>query len=287
MSKHMAVMAVLLALSALGSRAAADVPQKPIWEQPADLRIQEKALLFADQPQNQPQERLGSTNDWFIRTSFELWPAAITGSAGNGKTNVDVDAGFDELFENSTFGLGFKAEAAKGHWSFLLHAMWLHLGDDPTASSGGAQADLDGDFGMIDLAAAYQFKAVRVRGQQMLYLDALLGLRYTSVSTSIKITEGADRGLQSDSDKEFVDPYIGLRTRWYISDQFNLTALGAVGGAGVGSDLLLSGELMLEYRFSDTYSLIAGYRAYYYDYDDNFEWNVTMHGPVIAVAIRW
>ena len=281
MYKTVAAVAVMLALTNFTSRACAGDEPRPLWEHQADLRLDAMPLKLEDQAAR--GQRLGWSDEWFFNTTPSLWFAAITGTAGPSNAKVDVDAGLDEIFDNGTLGLGFNFEAGVQRWSFLFTGMWMHLGDDASANSGGASADLDGDFGMIDLAVAYDFREWRVRGRQMLYLDGLLGLRWTKVSTKVNISGG----VREDRDKDFVDPYIGLRARWYISNQFDLSATGTVGGAGVGSDLLATGEVLLEYRFSDSYSLVAGYRAYYYDYSDNFEWNVTMHGPVIGLTIRW
>jgi hypothetical protein len=227
------------------------------------------------------------TSDWYIRAYTSLWAGTFTGTAGHPQTEVDVDANFGEIFDNGTWGLEFNFEAGPGPWYIILDGLWMHLGDDPTTSRGGLGADFDGDFGFIDIAGAYELRRFNIRGKQAA-LDGLLGFRWTSVSTNIHIEEGPVAGrITRDTDKDFVDPYLGLRSRFYFSDKYNLTTTATVGGVGVGSNLFASGEIMFEYRFDDAWSLLAGYRAYYYDYDDNFEWNVVMHGPVIGLAVRF
>jgi hypothetical protein len=283
MFRRNSLTAVLLALTVFAWRASAEEVRKAIWEQQADLKLDHSPLLLADRTESEIIETPGG--EWHFRAGVSMWGAAITGTAGNRQTEVDVDAGLGEFFDNSTLGLEFNFEAGTGQWSFLLAGMWMHLGDHPTTPA-GLDADLDGDYGFLDIAAAYELRRVTVRGKTVA-LDGLLGLRWTSVSANIEIEEGPTPRPRRDDDKDFVDPYLGLRARWYISELFNLTTTGTVGGLGIGSDLLATGEVMLEYRFDDTWSLLAGYRGFYYDYDDNFEWNVLMHGPVIGVAARW
>lgn len=46
------------------------------------------------------------------------------------------------------------------------------------------------------------------------------------------------------------------------------------------------------YRFNDSTSMYAGYRAVSWDYDDgsgsnNFEWDVTLHGPMLGFGYRF
>ena len=272
MLKRVSAVAVLVALAAFASRARAD-------------------LLSDDSPvllQNHTEATVVSTDpgDWHFRTGFNLWAAAITGSVGKGTTEADVDAGLDEIFDNSTVGLEFQFEAGTGKWSFLFDGMWMHLGDDAEASSTGRDTDFDGDFGFIDIAAGYEFKRLNVRGKTVT-LDALLGFRWTSVDASIQVKEGPTPRPKRDDNKDFIDPYLGIRAKTLLNDNWMLTGLATVGGLGIGSDLLATGEVNVEYRLNETWWLVGGYRIYYYDYDDNFEWNVTMHGPFIGIAARF
>jgi hypothetical protein len=271
MSKKVSAAAVLFALAVFTSRAAAELK---LDDSPALLQNRTEATVLEPEP-----------SDWHFRTGLNLWFGAITGTAGHQKTEIDVDAGLDEIFDNDTLGLEFNFEAGTGPWSILFDAMWMHLGDD-AKTSGGLDADFDGDFGFIDIAGGYEFKRFNVRGKTVA-LDALLGFRWTTVDTSIQVKEGATPRPKADNNKDFVDPYVGIRARMYLSEKYTLTGTATVGGLGVGSDLLATGELMLEYRLNGTWSLVGGYRVYYYDYDDNFEWNVTMHGPVIGIAARF
>ena len=281
MPKKPFVPAVLLALAIVAGRASAEETH---------LTLEPDPQLLADYTQSAVIEAPGG--DWHFRAGVNVWAGAITGTAGNGPTEVDVDAGLEEIFDNGTWGLEFVFEAGTGPWSILFDGMWMHLGDDPTTKNNGSfRADFDGDFGFLDFAGGYEFYRRTVLGKQAA-LDGLLGFRWTRVDTSIQVKEGprpspgAPRPMR-DTDKDFVDPYLGLRSRWYLSDKYTLITTGTVGGVGVGSDLLATAQIMLEYRLNDTWSVLGGYRAYYYEYDQDFEWSVLMHGPVIGVAARF
>jgi hypothetical protein len=258
--------------------------RRPIWEQQAELKLERQPLLLADQTEATVIE--SGASDWRFRASASVWATAITGTTGGGQTEVDVDAKFADIFDNATFGLDFNFEAGTGPWSFLLGGMWMHLGGDAQTQTSN-DADWDGDFGFLDIAAGYELRQFTLRGKTVV-LDALLGLRWTSVSADVQIEQGPSAGRTRDRNKDFVDPYIGIRSRMHLSDKYDLSGMATVGGVGVGSNLMATAELILEYRLDETWSVFGGYRAYYYDYDeDDFEWNVTMHGPVIGVAARW
>jgi hypothetical protein len=275
MLKKVSAAAVLVALAIFCSRA---------WGEEQGLKLDDSPLLLQDHTEATVVE--SEPSDWHFRVGFNLMAGAITGTAGHQKTEIDVDAGLDEVFDNGTIGLEFQFEAGTGPWSIIFDAMWMHLGDDAKTSSGSLDADFDGDFGFIDIAGGYEFKRLKVRGKTVA-LDALLGFRWTDLKTSIQVKEGATPRPNQDTSKDFVDPYVGIRARAYLSDKFTLIGSGTVGGLGVGSDLLATGELALEYRLNETWWLVAGYRAYYYDYDDDFQWKVTMHGPFIGIAARF
>jgi hypothetical protein len=94
-------------------------------------------------------------------------------------------------------------------------------------------------------------------------------------------------GASRDRDTDFIDPYVGLRARWHIDRNWELQGLGTAGGFGVGSDFAWSALALAEYRFTRRISAVAGYRAIGYDYDESFNWDVTMHGPVLGLSFRW
>jgi len=285
MSTKASAATVLLSLIIFASRAvsAVDAPHQSIWKRQVELKLETSPLLLADETDATVVE--SAPSDWHFHTYASVWATAINGTDGRAPIQVDVDAGLGEVFDNDTLGLEFNFEAGTGRWSFILDGMWMHLGDNAKTTT-GFNAGFDGDFGFLDIATGYELRKFTLRGKTVA-LDGLFGLRWTKVYSKIKVNAGPLRGRSDDTDKDFVDPYLGLRARWYISDPLSLTASATIGGAGVGSDVLATGQALLEYHLDETWSVIGGYRAYYYDYSDKFDWNVTMHGPLIGIAARW
>jgi len=75
-----------------------------------------------------------------------------------------------------------------------------------------------------------------------------------------------------------------------------VTALGDIGGFGAGSEFTWQAAGMVGYRFGlfgdDNARVLAGYRALYQDYksgsgSNEFKWDMTLHGPVLALAISF
>ena len=211
--------------------------------------------------------------------------ANITGDVGRGEFEADLDIGFDDIIDKATV-LTLNFEFGKGPWSVIFFGLWMKIEDDITTPN-GFDGDFDGTFAFIDASFAYHITDFSVGGDSKVYLDALVGLRWTYVKTEFDINEGPLAGASRERDKNFADPTVGARARYYINDDWNLTLIGTIGGFGVSSDLIAGGDLMVEWRFSDRWSAVGGYRAVYYDYSDNFDWNVTIHGPYIGISTRW
>ena len=290
MSKTLSATAMLLAIALLSSPLAANEPanaaepaKTPIWEQQPDLKLDSNPVLLADNP-----PELGKadySDNWRFRTYTTLWIANIDGTVGRGDFEGDIDIGFDDILDKATV-LTLNFEFGKGPWSVIFFGLWMKIEDD-IETPNGFDGDFDGTFAFIDASFAYHITDFSVGGDSKVYLDALVGARWTYIKTEIDINEGPLAGDSRERDKNFADPTVGARARYYINDDWNLTVIGTIGGFGVSSDLIAGGDLMVEWRFSDRWSAVGGYRAVYYDYSDNFEWNVTIHGPYIGISTRW
>ena len=126
---------------------------------------------------------------------------------------------------------------------------------------------------------------------QMFTFDLLAGGRYTH----LKIELDFKRIGNQDKSKDWVDPFVGAATQIGLTDKLSFRVRGDVGGFGVGSDITLNGVGLLGYKvrpFGLDGTLAAGYRALYQDYTDGsgrnkFTWNMTLHGPVLGLAVTF
>jgi hypothetical protein len=87
--------------------------------------------------------------------------------------------------------------------------------------------------------------------------------------------------------KEWVDPFVGLRGRFNLTDRFYLTARGDVGGFGVGSDLAWNLFGALGYQWSNRCSTELGYRHLVVDYrDGGFVYDTKTSGLFMGLTIK-
>lgn len=101
----------------------------------------------------------------------------------------------------------------------------------------------------------------------------------------------------ASGDKDWFDPLIGARAFFDFSEHWNLSLQGDVGGFGIGSDFTWGAMGTIGYRFrlfseENNARAAAGYRAIYQDYSEGsgnnrFEWDVTLHGPILGLVIEF
>jgi hypothetical protein len=122
-------------------------------------------------------------------------------------------------------------------------------------------------------------------------IDLYGGGRYSYLGVDLD-TQGQPLANRS---VDWVDPIIGGRVTWNVTDRFFVLAGGDVGGFGVGSDFAWSALGLLGWRFTmlglDS-AVLGGHRALGQDYSTgsglrSFRFDATMHGPVVGLNVRF
>ena len=117
-------------------------------------------------------------------------------------------------------------------------------------------------------------------------LEAIGGMRVWSVDSTVSITGGVFDGRSRSDSATWVDAMAGLRGSYFLTPKVYLTGWGFIGAGG--ADLDWDVAATIGYRFNDTVSAVAGYRALGVDYNsDGFEFNVVQQGPIIGLSLRF
>lgn len=116
-------------------------------------------------------------------------------------------------------------------------------------------------------------------------LDVLAGARLFSLNNTLSVTSGP--ALPSFGKSEhWVDGIAGIRGIATLSDRVFMTVIAIGGGLSSRYQWDLFGGL--GYRFSESWSALAGYRALKVDYRrGDFIYNVLQHGPVLGAQFRF
>jgi hypothetical protein len=87
---------------------------------------------------------------------------------------------------------------------------------------------------------------------------------------------------------DWFDPYIGLRGRYNFNKTWYTAVRGEIGGFGVGADLMWEVEGVLGINLTHSIFTELGYRALGGNFEnDNFKFDVVMHGPQITTGITF
>jgi hypothetical protein len=105
-----------------------------------------------------------------------------------------------------------------------------------------------------------------------------------------QLTSTLDRklGQTISRDDGWFDPYVGLHTRYNFNKTYYTAVRGEVGGFGVGADLMWQVEGVLGINLTRHIFTEIGYRALAADFEnDNFTFDVVLHGPQITTGITF
>jgi len=259
------------------------------------------AFILAALAASVTAEEKPAESGWKFHIAPYLWAISMDGNATVKGFDFDVDLDFNEIWDELNFALMLAYDARKGPWGLWGNTIYANLGDNNVSGPLGL-TDIDptvnvfwqglGGYyrlGTWDLSNAPGKKTPTVT------VDTYAGLRYTYLDLKLKF-KGAFRDRVNDvsDNKSWVEPLVGARTIWDVSERWTVTLAGDIGGFGMGSDFAWDAFGLIGYRFGlfgeDNARVLAGYRALSQDYTDGngrdkFKWDITMYGPILGLDI--
>jgi hypothetical protein len=227
---------------------------------------------------------------WTVTVAPYLWATSLDGHAAVRGIKADVDVPFDDVLQDLSGGLMMAVDVARGRFGIGINGLFARVSSDTDV--GPIEIDTTSDIGQLVIAPYYRVLewAYRMSSSgRPLFLRAgpEAGFRYSYLRTELDVRGGRT----VDQSESWVDPLIGSRIGLDITDRWAIAGEANVGGFGVGSDFTWNVQAFVGYRtsvFGPATTFAFGYRALSQDYDhDDFEWDVTMHGPVIGAALHF
>jgi hypothetical protein len=243
---------------------------------------------------------------WKLNVTPYLWATSLKGKAGVAGKKADVDVSFSDLLKNLNGAVMLDLELRKGPFALMSDTVYANLEDDSSTLQGDLKVKTTANMLIQGLAATYRVGTWQIAdfdqaGPLSVAVDPYAGVRYTYLDTELKgkldlPDLGVNAKRTAEGDKQWVDPIIGLRTTWTLGERLSLIAAGDIGGTSQNSDYSWQAVGVVGYRFglfgTDNANLLAGYRALHQKYTDGdgrseFEWDVTIHGPVVGLSITF
>src|SRR5215831_9709353 len=108
------------------------------------------------------------------------------------------------------------------------------------------------------------------------------------IANQLASTLDAKLGQTLSKDDYWFDPYVGLRARYNFNKTYYTAVRGEIGGFGVGADLMWEVETCVGINLTHCIFTEIGYRALGGNFEENnFKFDVVMHGPQITTGITF
>lgn len=272
-------------------------PYRAVWQRRILFILVIAAFIFSPfAAAVAAEEKPDAQSGWEFQVAPYLWALAMNGHATVKGQEADVDVSFSDIWDELNIALMLEYEARKGRLGLWGNTIYANLGKSNTDVDGlkiepTVTALWQGVGGFYRLGT-WDFSESPNENTPSVTVDTYFGARYTYLDLSLDI-KGFDN---LDGDKQWVEPLVGVRTRWDLSERWTINLSGDIGGVAFGSDFAWNAFGLVGYRFNlfgkDNARAFAGYRALSQDYsdgsgDDKFEWDVTLHGPVLGLVIQF
>lgn len=219
--------------------------------------------------------------EWEHAMLIYVLGAGLDGKTQLGPVVADIDQSFSDVLENLDVGVMGSYRVSNETVAHTIDVIYTGSTVDTTlASNQHVHAESD------QLIAAYDFGYAIAP-----HFEVLGGLRYNSLDVDLAV--GSATGPQRASgNKDWVDPFVGIRSILPFSDTFGLTLRADVGGFDVGSKLAWQALAWFNWNLTDDFFAALGYRVLDTDYEDGsgnslFKYDVTIHGPGLGFGWRF
>ncbi len=231
-------------------------------------------------------EAATATGQWKFTAAIYGWIAGIDGTvAAFGTPAADASASMGGVLDQLEAGYMGLGEARHGRFCLAGDVYWVRLSEEQGIAIGPitSSAEVTTESSMWTGVAGYAL----VQGETA-SLDAIVGARLWSVDNLLRFGSGPLEGVSARDDATWVDPVVGVKGMAGLGPKSYVTGWALVGGFGAGSDSMWDVTGVIGYRFSDTFSVAAGYRILSVDYrDDGFAYEIEQSGPMLGAVVEF
>lgn len=225
------------------------------------------------------------TSGWSFALSPYAWVPGITVAVDTAWGTVEVDKSSSDVLSKLDVAFMGAFEARNGRWGLIADLFYADLSQSRATPLGllFSRARIETEATALSAYAAY-----RIHEDDRLSIDLMAGLRVNAVDTELSLSPGLLPGQRFGVSETWVDPLIGGRVRFAITDHWFATALADVGGLDVGSDLTWQVFASLGYQFDDRWSVQGGWRHIAIDKEiDGRDVENDFSGPLLGFTVRF
>ena len=228
---------------------------------------------------------LAQDSGWSFALSPYAWTPGLTSSVETAWGTVEVDKSIGDVLSDLDVAFMGAFEARNGPWSLIADLFYANLSQSRPTPLGVlfSRAEFETEAKLLSGYAGY-----RVFENDQVALDAMVGLRINSVDLDISLSPGLLQGQRFGASETWVDPLVGGRVRFAITDRWFATALVDVGGFRGGSDLTWQIFGSLGYQFDERWSVQGGWRYVSIEKEINGrDVELDLNGPLLGFTVRF
>ena len=224
-------------------------------------------------------------SDWSFALSPYAWTPGITSSVEAAWGTVEVDKSIGDVLSDLDLAFMGAFEARNGRWSLIADMFYADISQNRATPFGalfsGARIE-------TETRALSGYAGYRVHENDRVAVDLMAGFRVNSVDLNVSLSPGLLQGQRFGASETWVDPLVGGRVRFVITDRWFATALVDVGGFRVGSDLTWLAFASLGYQIDERWSVQGGWRYVSIDKSiDGRDVEIDLKGPLLGFTVRF
>ncbi len=225
------------------------------------------------------------TSGWSFAVSPYAWVPGITAAVDTAWGTVEVDKSSSDVLSKLDVAFMGAFEARNGRWGLIADLFYADLSQSRATPLGllFSRARIETEAKALSAYAAY-----RIHEDDRVSIDLMAGLRVNAVDIELSLSPGLLPGQRLGVSETWVDPLIGGRLRFAITDHWFATALADVGGFDVGSDFTWQVFASLGYQFNERWSVQGGWRHVAIDKEiDGRDVENDFSGPLLGFTVRF
>jgi hypothetical protein len=233
----------------------------------------------------------GDPAGWQVNVTPYLWAAGLSGDVTVRGITASPDASFIDVVEASDSLVGFQGhlEVKRGRLGGFADVFFMDLGVDDAGRTG---VDIKNRMWLVEFGLQYRvLDTTGAEGRGGIALDAYVGGRYSDLQVDIDTRSTPSVNQHAD----WIDPIVGGQAIFGLTERLFIVFRGDIGGFGAGSDFAWSAMGLVGYRWQGAgleWAILGGYKALGQDYSSDagsrrFQWDTTMHGPIVGLSIRF
>jgi hypothetical protein len=227
-------------------------------------------------------------SEWKFRLTPYAWTPRTKMNLTVGPVSRSTTIDFVDIVPQLHFALAGHFEATWREWTGFLDLLYMSVGKSETQQ--GVSVSLGLQEGFFEFGGTYRLGPVSLGQAGRFAFEPLAGGRFIWVHESLG---GPNQKVSGSAD--VIDPIVGGRITYLITDTLELWFRGDVGGFGISDNQTrLSYNLIagVNWRVSDRWSAAAGWRYMNIDLKTGSgartrNADVEMSGPFLAVTVSF